>query len=190
MHPVILVHGIWDSSRKMRHIAKDLAEKGKTIFMIDLCPCDGSISIEEMAVQLRNFVDRKGLSEFDIVGYSMGGIVAKYYIAELGGDMKVKKFITISSPHHGTWWAYLYPFIVGKELRPRSALLKKLEEKMTTVTSVESLSLRTPLDLVIIPATSSKISWGKNVAFINPLHLLMVRDGRVRRTVINFLSKT
>ena len=38
----------------------------------------------------------------DIVGHSMGGLVARYYIENIGKDMNVRKLITIDTPHWGS----------------------------------------------------------------------------------------
>ncbi|MEV7931275.1 alpha/beta fold hydrolase [Kitasatospora sp. NPDC088779] len=38
----------------------------------------------------------------DIVAHSMGGLVARAYIKNLGGAEKVKHFVSMGSPHHGT----------------------------------------------------------------------------------------
>ena len=39
---------------------------------------------------------------FNIVGHSMGGLVARYYIENLGQDTHVEKLITICTPHWGS----------------------------------------------------------------------------------------
>ncbi len=56
--------------------------------------------------QLGWFVDEvreaTGASEVDIIGHSMGGVVARYYVTFAGGDGVVKNLITIGSPHAGT----------------------------------------------------------------------------------------
>jgi pimeloyl-ACP methyl ester carboxylesterase len=58
------------------------------------------------ARQLGWFVDevraRTGAPEVDIIGHSMGGVVARYYVALAGGDPAVRNLITLGSPHSGT----------------------------------------------------------------------------------------
>ncbi len=44
---------------------------------------------------------------FNIVGHSMGGLVARYYIENLGKDENVDKLITIGTPHWGSGYANL-----------------------------------------------------------------------------------
>ena len=128
--PTLLVHGIWDTSDKMRHIAQDLREAGHKVFLIDLVPADGRVGVEELALQIQNLVEEKKLAKFNIIGFSLGGIVSSYYITELGGADRVCSFVTISSPHHGTKTAYFSPFILGKQLRPHSSMLVSLAKKM------------------------------------------------------------
>lgn len=38
----------------------------------------------------------------DIVGHSMGGLVARYYIENIGKDENIRKLITIGTPHWGS----------------------------------------------------------------------------------------
>lgn len=189
MKPTILVHGIWDSSKKMAYIAEGLEKSGRKTYSIDLYPSSGRIGLKEMALQLKSFIDERGLSDFDIVAFSMGGIVSKYYICELGGSDYASSFVTISSPHHGTLMGYLYPFAIGKELRIGSPILKSLEEKMKSFGSIKSLSIRTPFDLMILPSKSSIISWGENLSFPIIAHPLMVRNPIVLGAILDFLGR-
>jgi len=190
---VILIHGIWDTSHKMKYFADGLREAGREVFLIDLYPSDGRIGVEELALQIQTLVKEKGLEKFDIVAFSLGGIVSSYYIAMLGGAEKVNYFVTISSPYHGTKIAYLSPHVLSKELRPGSVLLNSLGKKMKDIYLGNSnkgkcLSIRTPYDLMIIPASSSVISWGENISIPVIAHPLMVRDNRVLKAVIKFIS--
>jgi len=54
------------------------------------------------ARQLGWFVDEvraeTGATEVDVIGHSMGGVVARYYVTFAGGDPFVKNVITLGSP--------------------------------------------------------------------------------------------
>jgi len=58
------------------------------------------------ARQLGWFVDQvrasTGAAQVDVVGHSMGGVVARYYVTLGGGDGIVNRLITIGTPHTGT----------------------------------------------------------------------------------------
>jgi purine-nucleoside phosphorylase len=65
----------------------------------------------------------------DIVGHSMGGLVARYYIENLGKDENIRRLITIGTPHWGSGYADLssmagtdYHFICDHDLRRESRM--------------------------------------------------------------------
>ena len=53
---------------------------------------------------------------FSIVGHSMGGLVARYYIENLGQDNYVDKLITICTPHWGSGYANLSNTVGAKHV--------------------------------------------------------------------------
>ena len=124
---VLLVHGIADSAASMRVLQKRLARDGRESLAISLTPGDGSVSLETLALQLRDYVrDHFSPSErFDLLGFSMGGLICRYYVQLLGGYRRVDRLIIISSPNHGTLLAFLNSRVGCKEA-PRSAFCKSL----------------------------------------------------------------
>ena len=46
-----------------------------------------------------------GSVKFDLVGYSMGGLIARYYTENLGYDYMVRKIIEIDTPNYGAYTA-------------------------------------------------------------------------------------
>lgn len=45
-----------------------------------------------------------GDGKVDIVGFSLGGLIARQYLNENPDDHRVRKLITIASPHRGVFW--------------------------------------------------------------------------------------
>ena len=41
-------------------------------------------------------------ARFILIGHSNGGLVSRYYIENMGGDVNVEKLITIDTPHYGS----------------------------------------------------------------------------------------
>src|SRR5262249_26543993 len=107
--PVVLVHGIWNSRAAFARISRYLRARGFDVHALDLVPSDGSVAVEQLAAQLASYVDAglPAAAPFDLVGFSMGGVVSRYYVQRLGGASRVQRLVTISSPHHGTATAYL-----------------------------------------------------------------------------------
>lgn len=189
-HPVLLVHGIWRTHTVFRRMARYLTERGFTVHGIDLTPSDGSAGIDELAGQVAKFIDAtfpEG-APLDLVGFSMGGLVTRYYVQRLGGLARVRRFITISAPHHGTQWAYLRKLPGVLQMRPDSAFLNDLNGDLAQLRELDFTSIWTPLDLMIMPATSSRLGVGEEALVAAPLHALMLEDPRSFKAVAAALS--
>jgi pimeloyl-ACP methyl ester carboxylesterase len=71
-------------------------------------------------------------SEFDVVGVSMGGIVARVLAHALVGDdrppLRVRRIFTLASPHRGARFAdWVTPGRAARDLRRGSGLLRRLD---------------------------------------------------------------
>lgn len=111
-----------------------------------------SMGIEQAAIGLRDFLRRhvRG-GRVDLVCHSMGGLVARVYLQELGGARRVDSCVTLGTPHRGTYNAYWLWSRVGKELRPDSKLLARLEESKDEAKNVRFLSIIAGSDNMVIP---------------------------------------
>ena len=183
--PVVLVHGFHDTSLKLQPMAKYLRKNGWTVYTPTVTPGNAAEGLEKLASQLEAYINQHcGKTEpIDLVGYSMGGIVSRYYIQRLGGARRVKTFVTISSPHHGTWMGYLSGSRGAKEMRPRSEFLNDLNRDTGALQKLNFTSIWTPLDLMIIPAGSSHMDFGKEKLLWMPAHPLMVWSRTTMRAV-------
>ena len=171
----LLVHGIIDSAKSMWWMKRRLEARGWQVCAISLKPSDASITFEAMARQLDEFVAEHFPpgEKFDLVAFSMGGLVARYYVQKMGGYARVRRFVTISTPNHGTIWAYLSGRSGVKEMRPGSAMLNDLNSDLSKLAPLDYTSIYTPLDLTIVPARSSCMPVGRTVISWVPLHPLM-----------------
>jgi hypothetical protein len=55
---------------------------------------------------IQNLKSKYGYEKFDLIGHSKGGLVSRFYIENLYGDVNIRKLITIDTPHWGTYSAY------------------------------------------------------------------------------------
>lgn len=153
---------------------------GRATHALDLEPNDGQLPLDKLAIQIAAY-DRRCLPQdrrYILVGYSMGGIVSRYYLQRLGGLTRVKQFISISTPHHGTLSAYLKRNPAGRQLRPKSEFLTDLNQDANRLKQANHVSIWTPFDLMILPATSSRIGNGRNIIIPVPIHDLMLVSKR------------
>jgi triacylglycerol lipase len=154
-------------------------------------PSNGSVGLDELARQFASYVDREmpHVRRFDVVAFSMGGLVARSYIQNLDGAKRVGKFVEISSPNHGTWDAYLLWNAAGRQMRPGSDFLNALNANLDCYRGIQWFTIRTPLDLVILPSTSAEMAKARNFAFHVPLHPLMVMSPQVNEQVLASLDQ-
>jgi len=74
-------------------------KEGRDLFFFDY---DWRLSNRFTARKLQTFIAAHApTGQIDIVAHSMGGIVARLYIQELGGGARVNRFLTMGTPHLG-----------------------------------------------------------------------------------------
>jgi triacylglycerol lipase len=191
-NPVMLVHGIWDTSDIFSEISPVLTQLGWSVYSLNLIPNDSSIGLDHLAKQLRDFIDQTlGASRpFDLIGFSMGGMVSRYYLQRLGGIERVQRFISIAAPNQGTLTAYALPLEGCLQMRPGSKFLEDLNRDAEAMLGrVNFTSIWTPFDGMIIPPQSSQMPVGKEVQLPILLHRWMVSDRRCLQAIADSLSE-
>lgn len=189
--PVLLIHGLGDTSHLFRRMAAALESAGFETHALDLTPNNGQDGIERLALQIEDYVSRHFPPEqiFDLIGFSMGGIVARFYVQRLGGISRVRRFITISSPHNGTWTARLLNHPGICQMRQNSEFLRDLNSDCDMLARTGFVSIWTRFDLMIVPARSSILPVGRSIHIGALLHPWMVTDARVFRAVREILCE-
>lgn len=190
-NPVVLIHGIDDTAAIFHKMAPYLYLHGWRIYSLDLKPNNGDIGLDRMAQQVADFVDRTfaPTQKIDLIGFSMGGIIGRYYVQRLGGIDRVDRFITIASPHYGTWTAYFRPNIGASQMRRGSLFLTDLNRDAEMLDRLNFTSIWTPLDLMIVPAASSQMPVGKNLQIPVSGHAWMVTDSRSLQAIAAALAE-
>lgn len=188
---VVLVHGFLETGSAFKTLRKRLEKNGVECFVPRLKPSDGRGGLEKVAATLKADIDAKfgTLEPISIVAFSMGGLVSRHYLQQLGGAARCDKLITISSPHHGTQAAWLYPSLGAEQMRPSSRFLAELEQTQDQLGTMPVISYRTPLDLVILPARSSVWDRAENLSIPVLLHPLMLSSPGVLADIERHLLK-
>ncbi|MEH2250755.1 esterase/lipase family protein [Nostoc sp.] len=190
-NPVLLIHGIDDTRAVFQKMAVHLVLQGWSVHSLNLVPNNGDVGLDELAKQVADYVTATFAPEqrLDLIGFSMGGIVSRYYVQRLGGINRVQRFITISSPHNGTVVAYGSSRPGCLQMRPDSILLKDLNSDAVMLGQLDFTSIWTPYDLMIVPANSSQMSVGREVIVPVALHPWMLTDSRSLTVVTAALAK-
>lgn len=188
--PVVLVPGWLDNANKMGSLATYLRKEGFVPLILSPQPSDGSVPVETLAGQLAQEIERRCApgQQIDYVGFSMGGLIGRAYLQWMGGNERIRRFVTISTPHRGAIGGRLAWQPALRQMAPDSPFITSLNENLDALTSRPFLSIWTPLDLTVVPADSSVLPVGEARRIINPAHALMVYDRRVQRIVVEFLA--
>ncbi len=173
---VVLVHGFMASAGVFRPMRKALEdEAGAKVASFTHAPGEG---VARIARKLRTLVAQlPHHARVHLVGHSLGGLVARYYVQELGGAERVVQTISIASPFFGTRHAKLFPYLVGKDLHEHSDVLERLRAKAHDH-DVPHLSLVAEADRVVIPETSAMFPAGEVVSFRDRGHNSLLYDTR------------
>ncbi len=189
-NPILLVHGFMVDMKVFNKMSAYLTSLGWQVHRFNLETNYGNLGLEKLAEQIANYVDRNfsPSQPFNLIGLSMGGLVSRYYLQRLGGIDRVKKFITISSPHQGTLMAHLLPLISCVQMRPNSNFLEDLNRDFEVLKKVDYTCLWTRYDFIILPAESSLLGIGKEIELSVFSHRMMVRDDRTLKAIARTLN--
>lgn len=150
---VVLVHGFFASAGVWRPMKRTLIERtGAKVASFTHAP---GVGIDRIAQSLAKIVDRvpKGC-RVHLIGHSLGGLVARWYVQELGGHARVAQTISLGSPFGGTARAHPFPFLVGRELGRASPLLARLRARAHEH-DVPHLSVVGQRDIIVVPGESA-----------------------------------
>lgn len=178
---VVLVHGFLETGSAFKPLARRLAKHHVQCLVPKLHPCDARGGLEPLAAGLKRDIDAAfgPHQRISIVAFSMGGLVARYYLQNLGGASRCDQLITIATPHHGTDAAYYYPSKGTRQMRPGSRFLTDIRRGAGRLDGMRLVSYRTPLDLVVYPPESAVWDRAENLSFPVLLHHLMLKSNAV-----------
>jgi len=171
---VVLVHGFFASAGVFRPMkARLVSETGAKVASFTHAPGPG---IEIIARRLARLVARipRGC-RVHLVGHSLGGLVARWYVQELGGDARVAQTVSLGSPFGGTEWAKPFPFLVGADLAHGSPLLARLRARAHEH-DVPHTSIVAEDDALVVPSESAVFPRGDVVVLPKLGHNTLLFD--------------
>ncbi|MGB7564263.1 MAG: alpha/beta fold hydrolase, partial [Prochlorococcaceae cyanobacterium] len=102
--PLVLVHGLWDTPQLFRRLVDSLDGRRDPLLMPHLAHRLGATPILELAEILGQAIEGAFGAEqpVDLLGFSMGGVIARSWIQLRGGASRTRRFISVGSPQQGT----------------------------------------------------------------------------------------
>ncbi|MCP2168692.1 esterase/lipase family protein [Goodfellowiella coeruleoviolacea] len=191
--PVVFVHGYTGSTSNWATAMTAFLAAGYSSNELYSYEYNYNASNQASAAGLATFVNqvrsRTGASKVDIVNHSMGGMVSRWYVKQLGGHQYVSHWASLAGANHGTTFAsscVIFPSCV--EMLPGSSFLNTLNSGDETPGSTRYATWYSPCDGVIIPYTSTRVDGAENNLVACQNHILFLTDLLVLSDVRRFLA--
>jgi pimeloyl-ACP methyl ester carboxylesterase len=192
--PILLVHGIADNRSIFTMLRRGLRRRGFGViasFNYSSLTGDLRAVADRLRAAVEQLCEETGYERIHVVGHSMGGIVARYYVQRLAGDARVHTLVTLGSPHSGTAPARFLPHPLARALRPGSEILTELAEPAPDCRT-RFVGIWSDLDQLVIPKRSARIEHpdlnARNVFVRGIGHMSLPVDGRVVHEICTTLA--
>ncbi|MEV0291247.1 MULTISPECIES: alpha/beta fold hydrolase [unclassified Kribbella] len=157
--PILLAHGIIDNHTVFALMRRQLMRRGfSSIHTFSYSPLtlDVRRTAERMGAEIERICEESGSDQLHVVGHSLGGLIARYYIQRLGGHERVHTCVTLGTPHQGTVAARLLPWPLVRQVRPDSELMTELAEPAPDCTT-RFVAFYSDVDQLIVPQRRARI---------------------------------
>ncbi len=189
--PILLVHGIIDNRSVFTLLRRGLTRRGfgnVSTMNYSILTGDIRVAAARLAEEVEALVEETGYERIHIVGHSMGGLVARYYVTRLGGDARVHTLVTLGSPHAGTYTAYGWNSALTRQLRPGSPLLRELEQPVVACRT-RFIAYWSDLDQVMVPQHTAALDHPDLDVTNVPLHGVGHTSLPIMRSVVRGISE-
>jgi pimeloyl-ACP methyl ester carboxylesterase len=194
--PIVLIPGLADNKSIFSGLRRTLMAQGcGPVVSFGYSPLVGDVRVA--AAQLGMLVDglrtASGAPRVHLVGHSLGGLIARYYVQRLGGHTRVDTVVAVATPHGGTLAAWLLaPVPLVRQLRPGSGLLCELAAPAPECTT-RLVAFWSGHDELILPARHAYVEHAdltvRNVEVPGAGHLALAAHPRVVAEICRLLSR-
>jgi pimeloyl-ACP methyl ester carboxylesterase len=193
--PILLVHGMVDNRSVFTLLRRGLRRRGfgrVHTLNYSLLTSDIRRAARDLADEVEALADETGYERIHVVGHSMGGLIARYYVQRLGGDERVHTLVTLGTPHSGTLPARLLPTPLCRQLRPDSDLVAELAEPSAGCRT-RFVAYWSDLDHMILPQGNARLTHpdltARNELVRGVGHLSLPIDSRVVHGICTQLAQ-
>ncbi|GAA5152045.1 alpha/beta fold hydrolase [Pseudonocardia eucalypti] len=157
--PILLVHGFLDNRSVFAPLRRALHKRGFGVTHAvnhSLFTGDVRAAARDLRRHVERLRERTGADRVHVIGHSLGGLIARYFVQRLGGDVTVDNLVTLGTPHGGSAAAYLLPTPVTRQVLPGSELLAELAEPAPRCRT-RFLVAWSRMDQLIVPQTNGRL---------------------------------
>jgi pimeloyl-ACP methyl ester carboxylesterase len=185
--PIVVLHGFACPHFVMRPLADHLHRAlARPVVRLQLGA--GLLDIRDDAAWLQDEIEGLllacGAVRADVVGHSMGGLVATWLLKYLDGGARVRRVVTLGTPHRGTLAAVPGAALLGLlspavwQMLPGSELVQELAEVPVPV-GCELVSIAGEADALVPPGSTQLArhpgQWNARVSQVDHVGLLHER---------------
>ncbi|MEV0278162.1 alpha/beta fold hydrolase [Streptomyces sp. NPDC050610] len=158
--PVLLLHGFIDNRSVFVLLRRYLRQHGwRQVESLNYSPltCDIRTAAALLGRHVEELCARTGHQRVDVVGHSLGGLIARYYAQRLGGDARIRILVTLGTPHGGTRAVPLlsaHPLV--RQMRPDSPVITELTLPAKGCRT-RFVSFWSDLDQLMIPVETARL---------------------------------
>ncbi len=184
---VVLLHGFLATAGVFRPMGARLErEVGARVATFTHAP---GVGVKRIAKQLARFVDRiPHGARITIVGHSLGGVVARWFVQELEGHRRVAQTISLASPFGGAALASRVPVFVGADLHASSDLLARVRAR-THVGAVPHTSIVAGEDRMVVGIKTASLPRSEVIVLPGRGHNTLLYDEAVIQIVLERIRR-
>ena len=192
--PILLVHGIIDNHAIFTGMDRALRRRGfQTLATYDYGLFTQNIprAAQRLGEAIEQLSAATGYERIHVIGHSLGGLIARYFVQRLGGDSRVHTLVTLGTPHQGTqlaWAASLLPLV--RQLTPGSPVIRELAEPAQGCRT-RFIAFFSDIDHLVVPGRNARIDHPdlkvQNIAALGVGHLSMPNNRKIAFTIAQAL---
>lgn len=191
LRPVLLLHGFLCNSRIWRRLQTRLRTAGfEPIEALDVEPLLADIDFQagRVAPSLLALQRRCHGERVIIIAHSMGGLIARALLRDLGA-LAIRRIVTIASPHHGTALARGLPWPNTRQMARNSPWLRSLNLAQEGRFTVPIASIFSAEDNLVVPSASAQLEGAELQELHGVGHLGILRSRQALDCVMTALTR-
>ena len=176
---IVLLHGLWNNPTIFNSLANKLEGMNIKIHAPYFPHYFGRIDLLDLAKILDEYISMNLESNIkvNLLGFSMGGLIARIWLQKMNGASKTKRFISVGSPHKGTFLAQMIPsylFAGIAQMKRKSSLIMELNSDYSLLKDIECISFFCPWDLMVLPGWQAILPVGEKFSIPVAFHRQLI----------------
>ena len=186
--PILFVHGYLQSRSSFIVLGLRLSNLGLgPFYTVNLHTLEGDLlyHAETLSDRIEQIRKATGSPQVDVVAHSMGGLVAR--LVDLGrAEPRVRRLVTLGTPHRGTQVAHLAFGSAGRQMRPASEIVQSLPRPVPG----QLVSISSTHDAFVVPPENARVGpLGRDIVVHHVGHLSLLTNPDVGMEVAKALGE-